>query len=118
MLRFFLMNLGFMSVGVLIGLLVKRTGLAVFAYLAYSFMLEPIIRGVHVWLLKHESWNWYPWNVFEDLVRFPIADLADEFLEENGFSMYLDPRVAIFLSIGFILLFGWLSLRRLQRSDL
>lgn len=118
LLRYFLMTLGFMMTGLLIGVLVKRTGIAVFFYLAYTMMAEPLIRGVYFYFVKHPSWNWMPWNTFEDLCHFPVADLADEFLEDNGFQLYLDPDTASVMAVGFILLFGWLTFKRLKSIDL
>lgn len=119
MLRYFLMIVGFMGFGFLVGVLVKRTGIALFVLLAYTFMAEPVIRWVlHLRLLKHESWNWYPWNIFEDLCHVPSADIANEFLEDNGIQMVAEPAVAIPIAIGYILLFGWLSHRRLVKGDL
>lgn len=117
-LRYFLMTLGFMATGLLIGTLVKRTGIAVFFYIGYSMMLEPIIRGIYFYFVKHPSWNWMPWNTFEDLCHFPVADLANEFLEDNGFELYVDPTFGSFLAAGFIVLFGWFTIKRLKKADL
>ena len=116
--RFFLMILGFMSFGMFIGVLVKRTGIAIFLYLAYTMMGESILRGLHMHFFRHKSWNWYPWNTFEDLCHVPSAEIANEFLEEEGVEFFLNPTMAMTLATAYILLFGWLSYRRLQRSDL
>ncbi|MEO1258172.1 MAG: hypothetical protein AAFZ15_05220 [Bacteroidota bacterium] len=116
--RYFLMCLGYMSFGMLIGLLVKRTGIALFTFIGYAFFLEPVLRGLHLYLFKNESMHFFPLNAIEDLCPIPIAKVAEELTDEMGFSMFLDAKMAVALAIIYILLFGWLSFRRLTRSDL
>jgi len=117
--RYFLMCMGYMGVGMLIGILVKRTGIALFAFLGYSFFLEPVLRWVvHMKLFSHESMNYYPMNIFEDLCPVPMAKFTDGFAIENGFDMFVDPTLAMTLATGYILLFGWISYQRLRKTDL
>ncbi len=117
--RFFLMCLGYMGFGMLIGILVKRTGIALFAFLGYCFFLEPVLRWVlHMRVFKHESMNYYPINIFEDLCPVPFAEMTDGFTNELGFKMFVDPSLAIVLATGYILLFGWIGFRRLKNVDL
>ena len=116
--RFFIMSLGYMSFGMLIGLLVKRTGIALFVFIGYAFFLEPVLRGIHLYYIKNESMHYFPLNVFEDLCPIPFAEIAEEFTKENGFSLFVAPNIAIPLSLIYILIFGWLSYKRLTQSDL
>ena len=118
-LRFFLMCLGYMSFGMLIGVLVKRTGIALFVFLGYSFFLEPVIRWVvHLKLFKNASMNYYPMNVFEDLCPVPFSDQANRFASEYNFDLFLQPSVAIGLAVFYILLLNWFAYKRLTTSDL
>lgn len=116
--RYFLMCLGYMGFGLLVGLLVKRTGIALFAFIGYAFFLEPVLRFVYLYYFKHESMHYFPLNVLEDLCPLPFADMAEQFTKENGFSLFVNPTLAMALSAGYILLFGWLSFKRLTKSDL
>ena len=117
--RFFLMNLGYMSFGLFIGLLVKRTGIALFLYLAYIMIVENILRyGVHFQVAKHNSMRFYPMNALEDLTPFPFADMAAGFTRENGFDIFLSPTEAILTAIVYTALFLFLSYKKLQRGDL
>ncbi|MEZ4933665.1 MAG: ABC transporter permease [Saprospiraceae bacterium] len=116
--RYFLMSLGYMSFGMLVGLLVKRTGIALFVFIGYSFCLEPILRGLHLYFFRNETMHYFPLNVIEDLCPIPFADLAEDFTRENGFALFVNPNLAMALATGYILIFGWLSYEKLTKSDL
>lgn len=117
--RYFLMNIGYMSFGLLVAFWIKRTGIALFVYLAYSMFLEPVIRwAVHLQLWKHPSMNFYPLNVFEDLCPVPFSGQAEWFMKQNNFQLFLTPGQATVASMIYIGLFLYLSLQRLKRSDL
>lgn len=117
--RYFLMSLGYMSFGLLVGVLVKRTGIALFVFLGYAMFLEPVLRwAVHFRFFKDKSMHFYPLNSFEDLCPIPFAKLADGFIKQNDFSLFLTPAEAAASSAVFICLFLWLSYRRLKNSDL
>jgi len=115
--RYFLMCVGYMTFAMFVGLLLKRTGFALFFYLLYVMILEAILRyGVHFKFFKNRSIHFYPMNSVEDLVPIPFADQADQFLEENNFSLLLNPTEAtITASVYIIILLGlsyWLLMKR------
>jgi ABC-2 type transport system permease protein len=117
--RYFLMSAGYMSFGLLVGVLVKRTGIALFVFLGYSMFLEPVLRwAVHFRFLKNKSMHFYPLNSFEDLCPVPFAKLTEGFLKENNFNLFLSPTEAAVTSVVFISLFLWISFLRLKNSDL
>lgn len=125
--RFFIMATGYMSLGFLIGVLIKRTGIALFLYLAYAAILEPILRwAVHFGFFQHklgwnafpESMHYFPINSFEDLVPIPFMEIADEFIRENGFDFMLSPSTAMIISLIYIALFWQWSFWKLKSSDL
>jgi hypothetical protein len=117
--RFFLMSLGYMSLGLLLGLLIKRTGIALFLYLAYVMIIEKIIRyAVHLQVFQHQSMKFYPVNAFSDLAPFPYAEAATGFTRENGFDIFLTPTQAVVTAVVFIGIFLMLSYQRLKRGDL
>ena len=117
--RFFLMSFGYMSFGLLVGLVIKRTGIALFLYLAYIMIIESILRyAVHMKLFQHKSMHFYPMNALEDLAPPPYLEMADGFAENNGFDIMLSPNEAIIASLVYISLFLLGSYRLLQRNDL
>jgi len=117
--RYLLMCLGYMSFGLLVGVLVKRTGIALFVYLTYAMFLEPVLRwALHLRLLKNKSMNFYPLNSFEDLCPVPFTQQAESFLKENDFTMFLSPLEAVVSSCVYIALFIFIAYKRLENSDL
>ena len=117
--RFFLMTFAYMTFGIFLGVLIKRTGIALFAYFAYIMFVEVILRwGVHLYFLKHRSMHFYPLNAFEDLVPTPFAPQADQFARQYDFSLFLNPTEAIITSLIYLALFLVIIFRYILRADL
>jgi ABC-2 type transport system permease protein len=117
--RFWLMSMGYMSFGLLVGLLTKKTGIALFVYLGYSMVLESILRWVvHLYFFKNISMSFYPLNAMEDLAPLPVAEIANDLLKQQGFRMLLTPMEAAITTIIYTALFLFWSYKRLKNSDL
>lgn len=121
--RFLLLNIGYMSFALLLGLLLKRTGLALFLYFAWGLFIESAVRwGVHFYNFQHRSFLFYPINVFEDLAPPPFAEIAEsyaeEFAEEYGFALYLSPQEAVIAAFCWIAIFIGLAWWRFRKMDL
>jgi len=107
-----------MSFGFLLGLLIKRTGIALLIYVTYIMVIESILRGIHLYFFQNPSMHYFPMNALEDLAPFPIMEQANQFTEENGFGLMLEPNMAIILSVMYISLYLFASYQVLKRSDL
>lgn len=117
--RFFLMCMGYMIFGLFLGFLVKRTGLALFLYLSYIMVLEPVLRwGVHGYFFRHASMHFYPMNAVEDLLPAPYTDVAEQFLQRYGFSLFLSPGEAMVTVLIYSALLLLISYRYIRRLDL
>ncbi len=121
--HFLLLNMGYLSFALLLGVWIKRTGLALFLYFAWALFLESAVRwGLHFYHFQHRSFLFYPINVFEDLAPPPYAHLAESFAssfaEEYGFALYLSPREAVLAASLWIALFVALAWWRLRKMDL
>ena len=118
-LRYFLLTMGYLSLGMLFGVLIKRTGLAIILYFGYIMFVEVAWRWlVHFQLFNHKSMHFYPAKAISDIAPFPVFEPAQEFLEQNEFPLFLsDVEAIVTLSI-YILLFLGLSYRRINYSDL
>ncbi len=79
--RFFLMSISYLSFALVVGFLLKRSGVAVFVYISYIMFIEPMLRRIHGWILGGNLSQYYPMNVTEDLVPNPFFKYA-EFLEQ------------------------------------
>ncbi|MBK7408431.1 MAG: hypothetical protein IPL49_17090 [Saprospirales bacterium] len=117
--RFFVMCMGYMSVGLLLGVWIRRTGFALFSYFSYALFIEPILRwGVHQNLFKHQSMHYYPMNAFEDLAPVPFSEMTKGFEKEFGFQFFLSPQQAMITSVIYIALFLVATYLLITRRDL
>ena len=118
-LRYFLMCASYMIFALFLGFLIKRTGIALFSYLAYVMFLELILRwGVHRNIVKHKSMHFYPMNATEDLVPLPFTEQTSRFLDEFGFELFLTPMEAIITTLVYIGLFLLITFRIVKKADL
>ncbi len=130
--RFWLMTFGYMSFAFLLGMWIRRGGVALFIYFSYVILGEIILRyGLHRYLLlkqglnKYLPWesiNYYPLNAMEDLVPMPFPDnILRGPMEESvelGYNFFLSPSQAIGLSSIYIFIFLGLAYFLFKRRDL
>ncbi len=116
--RFFLMCLGYMSFGFFLGVLIKRTGIALFIYLIYIMFIESVFRGIHLYYFQNKSMHFYPMNANEDLVPIPFAEIAKQFIKENDFSLFLEPSQAAITVCIYTSIFLFIAYRKIKYSDI
>lgn len=117
--RFFLMSFGYMTFGLFLGTIIRRTGIALLVYFGYIMFVEPIIRwGVHLYFFKHHSMRYYPLNAIEDLAPTPFSPQADQFARQYDFSLFLNPTEATLITLIYLSLFIFIIFRFIMRSDL
>lgn len=89
---YFLMSFAYMIFGMFLGTLVRRTGFAIFLFLAYGMFLEQIIRGFHLYQFKESrTVLFYPLNAIEDLNPIPFVEMANDMIREMDFNPFLSP---------------------------
>lgn len=116
---YFLMCMGYMLFGLLLGVLIRRTGIAIFAYFGYILFLETVVRYYLLFELKlGPNTRYFPLNVIEDLAPVPSSRIAEEFLTNFGFSMFLTLQQATIAGLLYMSLFVMLAWWRLRRVDL
>lgn len=117
--RYFLMCMGYMVFGLFLGFLIKRTGIALFVYLAYIMFVELILRwGVHANISKHKSMHFYPMNAVEDLIPIPYTQQAQQFMGQFGFNFFLTPTEAVVTTLVYLSIFLWIAWWVVKRADL
>ena len=119
--RYFLMCMAYMSFGLFVGILIRRTGIALFLYLAYVMFLEPIMRyAIHFKVVQNKSLHFYPMNAAEDLVplHVPGNEMAESFAKSNDFSIFLTPMEAVITSGVYTGIFLFASYLLLKTRDL
>jgi hypothetical protein len=118
--RFFLMCLGYMSIGLFFGFVVRRSGVSVLLYIIYILMLESLLKwAVHFRVFPNSSVNYYPANSIEDLMPFPLYRFADMIpKKEIKFDFLLDYSQATISSIIWIVIFIGLAYLSLEKRDM
>lgn len=117
--RYFLMCLGYTSLGLLISLLVKRTGIALFLYLSYVMFIELIIRwAIHKNIVSNKSMHFYPMNAVEDLTPFPLLTTTSDVVKGVDFDILLTPNEAMLTTTVYIGIFWFLSYYILEKKSL
>lgn len=117
--RYWLMSFSYMTFGLLIGFLIRRTVIAVFLYLIYIMILEPVLRwGVHRYFWEHPSMHFYPMNATEDLLAAPLSPIAEEFAQKAGFNLFMSPFEAIITTLIYTTVFIFVVFSHLKKADL
>lgn len=117
--RYFLMAMGFSSMGLFLGLLFSRSILGLFVYFSYNLFIERIIRWVLIRkVLGAKAMLFMPANAFSDLVPFPVPKMFHSRDIESGIRIYLDASEAIVTSIIYTILFLYGAYFLLKTRDL
>jgi ABC-2 type transport system permease protein len=117
--RYFLLTFGYLSFGLFLGYILRKTGLAIFVYLSYIIFLEPLLRwAVHIKIFNNASMHYYPMNAMEDLMPNPLFKFAENFTSMTDFNILLSYRDASIVAVISIALFLLIGLRSLLRRDI
>lgn len=124
--RYLMMCLSYLSFGLMLGMLMKRTALATIFYFIYVFFIELVWRwGVHYQVVKNtgnstviKTMHFYPMNIVEDLTPTPLPAMVQGMSEEFKFPIFLTPTEALLGSIFYVLLFLYCCRLLLMKKDL
>jgi len=78
--RFWLMSFAYLNFALLLAFYFRKPGIAVFVYLTYMIVGEPIIKLlIKKYIMENKFVNYLPMNVAEDLMPFPVIKMAEGF---------------------------------------
>jgi len=122
-LGFFAQALGYLLLGNLVGLLIRKTPLAELAYLAYVAFLEPVGRWIFYYTVARTPLLLYlPNTVFGALTPRPVLELEKQIrqsiVESGAATAPLSHSEVGLAALAYLLLFGALFCRRIVKSDL
>lgn len=104
--RFFLMSLAYLSFALFMSIILRKSGLAVFTYLAYVLIIEQLLRLGAREKIYSGSWvNYFPMNATEDLMPLPWLTYASAVPSEIDFQYLLTHQQAAITTIIFTLIF-------------
>ncbi len=83
--RFWLMSFGYLNFALFLAFLIRKAGIAVFTYLSYILIVEPLIKNrAKSYLPDSEVMNFLPLNAMEDLMPLPIFKMAEGLTSESA----------------------------------
>ncbi|MGV3587127.1 MAG: ABC transporter permease subunit [Adhaeribacter sp.] len=103
--------IGYMSIAVLFGFLIRKNGLAIISFLGYTKIVEPLIH----WRLDDNLDQYFPMKVLSSLTPMPGQEVLDSL---TGTSITLNPAQAVLPAILYIALFYALAFLVLKVRDL
>jgi len=115
--RFFLMSLAYMSFALFFAYVFRKSGIAVFSYLSFVLLIEPLIKWLSInYIHKSRIFNFLPMNATEDLMPFPFFKFADSVPNEIDFEFLLTyTEASITVSLYIVLAIGisyWLFTKK------
>jgi ABC-type transport system involved in multi-copper enzyme maturation permease subunit len=116
--RFFLMSFAYMNFAFMLGVLLRKMGLALFFYFVYTLIIEMVLRyyfHAKIFGEDAESRNYYPLNAFEDLTPFPITNFGPVTQTSN---IFLEPNLAVMLTLVYSAIFIFISYSVFMKRDL
>ena len=84
--RFWLMSFAYMNFALFLAFLFRKSGIAVFIYLTYILLAEPLIKLlVKKYIMDNKFTNYLPMNAAEDLMPVPIPPMAKELAKTDDY---------------------------------
>lgn len=103
--------IGYMSIAVFFGFLIRKNGLAIISFLGYTKVVEPLIH----WRLDDKIDQYFPMKVLSSLTPMPGQEVLDSL---TGPTIALSPQQAILPALIYIGLFYVLAFLILKVKDL
>jgi ABC-2 type transport system permease protein len=117
--RYLLMICTFMSFGFMLGILLRKTGIALFLYFAYVMFIERIVRWlVLAKIFGKQAQGFAPINAANDLTPIPLPKMVTSMTESQEIKLILDPIQATATALIFTILFLYLAYYQLKTKDL
>lgn len=120
--KYFLMNLAYMGFGLMLAMLIRKSGIAIFFYVSYIIFIEPVIKVLSASYLINETSitrfvNFLPLNAIEDLGPLPFYKLGTNLPSfADGMEFLLSDTEAIVSSLIYTGIFYavayWIFMRR------
>jgi ABC-2 type transport system permease protein len=108
---YFVQAVGYMTLAMFIGFMIRKSGLAIISFVAYSQIVEPLIH----FRLPDNIDKFMPIKVFKSLTPMPGQDLLDQLTTPTGL---LSPSWAALFGLVYILFFCLLSFLTIRMRDL
>jgi len=116
--RFWLMSFAYLNFALFLAFIIRKAGIAVFIYLTYILIAEPLIK---IWMQKYlpdsKLMNFLPMNSVEDLMPLPVFKMAEN-LTTDGTEYLLSHGQAAIATVIYSILFIFLAYRFFLNKDM
>ena len=117
--RFFLMSFGYMTFALFLAFLFRKAGLAVFFYISYMIIIEPLMKILtRQYLFSNKFVNYFPMNAVEDLMPSPLFKLTEKIPNDIDFPFLLNMSEAAILTVVYTGIFIALTYTMFLKRDL
>ncbi len=108
--RYLLMSIAYLSFATLLAVLLRKAGLAIFIYMSFALIIEPLIKvGMKFkdWILNEYA-NYLPLNAIEDLMPNPLYAIPDELPVGDKIDLLLSyPQAGLIAGLSTIVFLSW-----------
>jgi len=117
--RFFLMSFSYMTFALFLAFVFRKAGIAVFFYISYVIIIEPLIRMVAKEKIYSGAYiNYFPMNATEDLMPLLGAKTTNSFPTNMDFAFLLTFKEAAIFTIIYTLIFLFISYSLFIKKDI
>ena len=109
---FFVQAVAYMTLALFFAFLIRKSGLAIIAFIAYTKIVEPVIH----YNLDDNLDQYFPMKVLSSLTPTPVQEIIDQLTTSK--TILLSPQWAVLPAIGYIGLFFALTYFILKLRDL
>ncbi len=114
-LYFFIHSFNFISFGLLLGLLLKRSGIALSVFLGYQFIVENILKSLIDNKIYSGAGTYLPLQSTDDMFPFPIMEMAKQLVSmPSGPPIYWSALAGVAWSV----IYYVIARNRIQKTDL
>ena len=106
---FFIQTLVYLMLAILIGMIVRNTGIAIGIFMIYSWIIEKVI----IWKLPDEIAQFFPLQASNDMIQWPFLNEILAMSRQDGPNW-----TAIVISIAWIGIFYFLGHLYLKKKDI
>lgn len=110
---FFILTVNYLSFGLLIGIWIRRSGLAIGLFLLYTLIIEATVKGLLNWKMDTKLGDYLPLQASDELLPLPLMKMAQALVGTDATSY----NTLLLVSIGWIALYYFIGRRLLLRSD-
>lgn len=110
----FVLTLNYYGFGLLLGLLLKRSGIAIGLFFLYNMFLEKLIQSLINWKIDLDIGNLLPLQASDELLPFPLTSFAKEIMKSE---VQITNETYVIVSFVWIIIYYIISRARLLKTD-